>query len=329
MADIPPKQQVNGSETIRMGQTEGLPRIEENGGMGDGSPYGDSAYHGAALARRRPDAEDQAFAILKAFQDYMERERNRAQHRSTTLIMAFAALLAITVAGFAAIWFTTMRGMQGTQSDLLKAALAAREATAAPQVDIASAVASAVEKANAGQSAAIAAAVAQAEKAAADRDAAANAAEAERAAAAKAFDERLAEERRKAAEAASAKEAALAKSIADLNAAIEGVRKDNERLRRDNEALRAAKAAPKAAPRTAQNPPAPQPAAASPSGPSDQSAADIPLRARVETIAPKITIKRPAPPKGYAAKSIVLPVGEKGESQVNWRLLIPTEAPAQ
>lgn len=354
MAEIPPKQPVNGSETIRMGQTEGLPRIDESANTADTPPYPEAARYGA-VARRQPGGEDQAFAILKAFQDYMENERQRAQRRTTTVILSFAALFAVIVAGFAVIWLSTMSGMQETQADLIKTAMATREAPPAQQIDVAAAIATAVEKANAGQSAAIAAAVAQAEKAAADREAAAKAGEAERAATAKAVEERLAEERKKDAEAASAKEAALAKSIADLSAMIEGVRKDNEQLRKDNEALRAAKAAAKL-PAMPKKPvpkaPVPQPAqlsntakSPSPAGNNDAGSAtgnpadtapqtttpadDFPLRAKIEMVAPKITVKRPAPPKGFSAKTVPLPVGEKGDGQINWHLLIPTEATAK
>lgn len=353
MAEIPPKQPVNGSETIRMGQTEGLPRIDESANTADTPPYSEAARYGA-VARRQSGGEDQAFAILKAFQDYMENERQRAQRRTTTIILSFAALFAVIVAGFAVIWLSTMSGMQETQADLIKAAVASREAPQAPQIDVAAAIATAVEKANAGQSAAIAAAVAQAEKAAADREAAAKASEAERAATAKAVEERLAEERKKDAEAASAKEAALAKSIADLSAMIEGVRKDNEQLRKDNEALRAEKAAAKPAmpKKPVPKAPVPQPAqpsntakSPSPAGNNDAesatgnpadtapqtttSADDFPLRAKIEMVAPKITVKRPAPPKGFSAKTVPLPVGEKGDGQINWHLLIPTEATAK
>lgn len=353
MAEIPPKQPVNGSETIRMGQTEGLPRIDESANTAETPPYSDAARYGA-VARRQSGGEDQAFAILKVFQDYMENERQRAQRRTTTVILSFAALFAVIVAGFAVIWLSTMSGMQETQADLIKAAVASREAPQAPQIDVAAAIATAVEKANAGQSAAIAAAVAQTEKAAADREAAAKATEAERAATAKAAEERLAEERKKDAEAASAKEAALAKSIADLSAMIEGVRKDNEQLRKDNEALRAEKAAAKPALPKKPLPKAsvPQPAqpsntakSPSPAGNNDAesatgnpadtapqtktSADDFPLRAKIEMVAPKITVKRPAPPKGFSAKTVPLPVGEKGDGQINWHLLIPTEATAK
>lgn len=354
MAEIPPKQPVNGSETIRMGQTEGLPRIDESANTAETPPYSEAARYGA-VARRQSGGEDQAFAILKAFQDYMENERQRAQRRTTTVILSFAALFAVIVAGFAVIWLSTMSGMQETQADLIKAAVASREAPQAPQIDVAAAIATAVEKANAGQSAAIAAAVAQAEKAAADREAAAKATEAERAATAKAAEERLAEERKKDAEAASAKEAALAKSIADLSAMIEGVRKDNEQLRKDNEALRAEKAVakPPAMPKKpVPKASVPQPAqlsntakSPSPAGNNDAGSAtgnpadtapqttpaedDFPLRAKIEMVAPKITVKRPAPPKGFSAKTVPLPVGEKGDGQINWHLLIPTEATAK
>lgn len=353
MAEIPPKQPVNGSETIRMGQTEGLPRIDESANTADTPPYSEAARYGA-VARRQPGGEDQAFAILKAFQDYMENERQRAQRRTTTVILSFAALFAVIVAGFAVIWLSTMSGMQETQADLIKTAMATREAPPAQQIDVAAAIATAVEKANAGQSAAIAAAVAQAEKAAADREAAAKAGEAERAATAKAIEERLADERKKDAEAAYAKEAALAKSIADLSAMIEGVRKDNEQLRKDNEALRAEKAAAKPAlpKKPVPKAPVPQPAqpsntakSTSPAGNNDAGSAtgnpadtapqtttpadDFPLRAKIEMVVPKITVKRPAPPKGFSAKTVPLPVGEKGDGQINWHLLIPTEATAK
>lgn len=314
-----------------MGQTGGLPHYDGPGSGPGYAPRGDADGGYGALARRQPEGGDPAMAILKAFQDYMEHERQRAQRRTTTAVVAFSALLVLVVVGFAAMWMSTMGRMQNSQSDLMRAALAVREERqpASPPVDVAAAIASAV---------------AQTEKSAAERAAAEKAArdsEAERLAearrqadvkAAGALEERLAAERKKAAAEAAAKEAEVAKALKALNEAVEAARRDNEALRKDNAALRAASGNP-------------APAAAKPVADtqhsSDNPASPAPTRgkpffneppvAKVGTIAPPITIKRAAPPKGYShdTLSIPVPVGEGGAGQVNWRLFLPSELPAQ
>jgi len=332
MADIPPRQQVNGSETIRMGQTDGLPHY-------DSPDSANSAYReippSASLARRRPDAEDGAYAILKAFQDYMEHERQRSQRRTTALVAVLAVVFLALVAGFGAIWFTTMNGMQGTQANLIQAALAMRdgETRQSPQIDIAAAIEAAAGKA----------------------------AENERAAAARLLEERLAAERRKDAEEAVARETALDGTIKQLNSMIEEVRRENEALRKETEALRASRAKPVAQryapPRPAKPaapasvaPPAPVeagPAAEQTAPEQSPEAAHAPEateikpapkpatpkpqqgHAIVATEAPAVKIKRPAPPRGYSSNSIPIPVGEKGDGQVGWRLFLPTEIPSE
>ncbi len=349
MPDIPPRQQVNGSETIRMGQTDGLPHY-------DSPDAAHSAYREipqqAALARRQPDAEDGAYAILKAFQDYMEHERQRSQRRTTALFAVLAVVFLALVAGFGAIWFTTMNGMQGTQANLIQAALAMREREPRQpaQIDIAAAIEAAAGKA----------------------------AENERAAAARILDERLAAERRKDDEDAVAREAALDGTIRQLNSMIEEVRKDNDAIRKENEAirrdndalrreteaLRASRVKP-VAPRAAHAPlpaipaapapaapdPAPEQAAPAPA-PGTTAPADAPGAAAqnaaaakpaqqpatpkpqqghaiVATETPALKIKRPAPPRGYSSNSLQIPVGEKGDGQVPWRLFLPTEIPSE
>lgn len=356
MQEMPPRQQVNGSETIRMGQPGGLPNFNDPNEAGDDAAYGEVPRYGT-LARRTQAGDDAQLAILKAFQDYMERERQRAQRRTNTVIIACAVLLTVLVAGFFAIWFSTMHGMQETQSDLLKAALSANE-NRQPPVDVAAAIASAVDKATAGQAAAIreaaeSARIAALEKAAAEseaakarEEAAAKAAaeaeakaRAERDAATREFEARLAEERRKAEANADAKESALAETLKKLNETIESVKEDNDKLRKDNEALRAAaKKAPAQKPVAAPAKPAATPAkpaqaakpdpkapAASPSAkPAVKPAA--PIRqpdgtAIVADVSPAVSVKRPPSPAGFEPASIPLPVGDKG--QVSWRVMIP------
>lgn len=338
MADIPPRQQVSGSDTIRMGQTKGLPQYRDPNAA-QRSATQRAEVRTEALARRTPENNDQAFAILKAFQDYLEHERQRAQRRTAIAITVFSVLLVTVIISFIAVWLSTMGSMQGTQTDLLRMALAAREEREAAhtQADISATV-----------NAAVAQAVAQAEREAnekAAREKALREAEdARRAAEAEALEKRLAEERRKNAEEAAAKEAALAQALKSLNETVEALRKDNDMLRgrisrpstaapaqRQPQPAQATQATgapkPAAAKSAAQNN-APSAASETPA-PSAQPAAPKKNVAQVGTIVPPLTIKRPVPPKGYAAESITIPVGQDGASQVNWRLLLPNELPAQ
>lgn len=380
MADIPPRQQVSGSDTIRMGQSEGLPKFDDPAASREDPVYRETAAYGTLARRPTTTADDPAFAILKAFQDYMEHERQRAQRRTTAVIISFAALLVILTIGFFAIWFSTMHGMQGTQNDLIKAAIAARE-NSEPKVDVAAAIATAVEKATSAQNAAITAAAAQAEKLAAERAAAernaekvaadaAKAIEEERIRAAKELDERLAAERKKNEEASAAKEAALAKALEKLGSTIEAVKKDNDKLRKDNEALKAVAtakpavatakpavatskptAATAAQPQASAKPtatsgkqagsgaaPAPSAKPAAPAKPAAKQAPAVrpappvevpPGKAVVAEVKPEITVKRPAPPKGFSAETFTLPVGDKGESQITWHMMVPNELPKE
>ena len=347
MSEAPPRQQVNGSETIRMGASDGLPHYSDPNAPYEapaGAPPGatPSAPPGTSYVALRPaPGQSDAYAILKAFQDYMELERQRAQRRTTLVACCFAAVLALVVAGFAAIWFSTMRDLQGTQASLINATLASQQ----PQVDVGAAIATAVEKATAGQSAAIASAIAAAEKSAAERaeaekaaqkaaeeaaraaleKAAAERAEAEKAAQEKAAAERAALEKaaaeKEAKEAAerAARDAEVTAALAKMTAALEAVRKDNEALRRDNDALRRSAGASGSGSAGA------RPAAAKPAGALSPASATPVVNARVETIAPVPRIKRPAPPKGFAAESLTVPVGEKLDGQVNWRLFLPSD----
>lgn len=345
-----------------MNQTDGLPHFNDPSETGEEQGYRETPQYGA-LAKRRPAGEEGPYEILKAFQDYVERERQRAQRRTNTVIISFTALLAVIVIGFFAIWFSTMHGMQGTQADLLKAAISANE-NRQPPVDVAAAIASAVEKATENQAAAIRAAAESAEKAAMEKAAALRAAEAaaakaaeeaaakareeaarardaaeakareEREAATREFEARLAEERKKSEADAAAKEAALAEALKKLNDTIESVREDNDKLRKDNEALRTA-ATQKPAPKPAAKPAAPaKPAAqapAKPAAPAKPVTKVAPPVKPVEGVAvvaevtPEVTIRRPQAPAGYEAASMPLPVGEKGQGQVSWRLMLPSE----
>lgn len=370
MADIPPRQQVNGSETIRVDQSGGLPHYDDPYAHQPQPPYGDvPPGYGAVVPRNESGAGDGAYAILKVFQDYMERERQRAQRRTNTVIVAFAALFAIVSAGFFAIWFSTMHGMQGTQNDLIRAALAAREDTGS-KADVAAAISAALEKAAEGQRATVEAAIAKAELAAREK-AASEAAMEERArtekefearleAERKAADERLAAERaasdarleaeREAAKKAARLDAERDATIDGLKAAIEALKKDNENLRSETakaSARQAAKPVPAAAATTAPQPPTAPTRPSSTTGrttaPGKPAAADRPAtaaraaapvvapqgKAIVAEVSPEITIKRPAPPKGFSTESVVLPVGKDRESQVSWHLLMPDTLPKE
>jgi hypothetical protein len=98
MHDIPPKQTVNGTpiaspDAGRNAGFDSLPPIPP-GGFADSEPGALVSVHNAAL-HANPDS----FPVLKAFQDYLEAERNSARKRVVMLSVFFVSLMAVVVAG--------------------------------------------------------------------------------------------------------------------------------------------------------------------------------------------------------------------------------------
>lgn len=361
MAEVPPRQQVNGTDAVQMNAADGLPHYNDPNATTPGPGY--APADGAFVALRSQNGAGDALAILKAFQEYMDAEKQRAQRRTAVVAYSLAALLALVIAGFFMMWFSTVRGLQNTQTALISATLEKQQA--APAVDVNAAIAAAVEKVRAEQ----AAALAEAEKARLEQAAAAakaQAAAAEKAAQDKAAADKAAMDAVTAARAE--QDAAFAKVLEKMNATLEAVKKDNESLRaavRDAAAEKlaakpaapAATAKPASPPADKPQPPAPPvkpgqpatapqtvPAPAAPAQPAsqvhstttepqvaEQPAASPPAAvqptqyAEVRTIAPEIKIKRPAPPKGFTSDTLPIPLGKDGAKQVNWSVLLPNE----
>ncbi len=189
-----------------------------------------------------------AFPVLKAFQDYLESERQRARNRMMTLSIVFAVVIVAVVGAFALFWYSSMHGVQDTNRQLLEAAL--KRANAEPPAPVvvqpaqpsaaetAKVIAEAVSKAQSDQSAVFAKSLeglnasleslrrdnaemraeierekAAAAKAAAEREAA------EKAAAERAVAEEKARAAKEEAEKAAAQKAAAAKAVAQKVAA--------------------------------------------------------------------------------------------------------------
>ncbi len=228
----------------------------------------------------------------------------------TTLGVVFAIVIVAVVAAFTAIWFSTMKGMQDTNAQLLEAAL--KKATAEPQpvvvqppqpsaAETAKAVADAVARAQSEQSAVFAKTLEglNASLDAMRKDNAEMKAEIERgkAAAEKAEADRVAAEKA-AAEKAAAEKAAAEKAAAERAAAAKAAAEKPA-------AEKAATSAPQTTPTT-------QTAA---KRPAEAKQAPAPLQV------PKYDA--PPPPEGFSqdAMGIRLP---KEPRPVSWRIYVPT-----
>ena len=144
MSDVPPKQPVTGTDSVRMNTGASLPPFQ--GATTDPDPVpvtptssatGAGMSASAALVSMHNAASQaggDAFPVLKAFQDYLESERQRARRRMTTLSVVFAIVTVAVIGAFALIWLSTMRGMQDTNRQLLDAAL--KRANAEPPAPV-------------------------------------------------------------------------------------------------------------------------------------------------------------------------------------------------
>ena len=256
MSDVPPKQPVKGTDSVRMNTGAAFPPYQGANADPDPVPVtpaspGPGMSASAALVSMHNAASQaggDAFPVLKAFQDYLESERQRARNRMMTLSIVFAVVIVAVVGAFALFWYSSMRGVQDTNRQLLEAAL--KRANAEPPVPVvvqppqpsaaetAKVIAEAVSKAQSDQSAVFAKSLeglnasleslrrdnaemraeierekAAAAKAAAEREAA------EKAAAERAVAEEKARAAKEEAEKAAAQKAAAAKAVAQKVAA--------------------------------------------------------------------------------------------------------------
>ena len=135
--DIPPKQTLGGSAippTSGSAEYESLPPHTDP--LGGVHPHALVSVHDPSL-----HGDAGAFPVLKAFQDYLETERQQARKRLVTLTAFFVSLMAIVVGGFIVAFiflFNRMDKQQSRldqqQSRLLEAALQERKAPPAPVV---------------------------------------------------------------------------------------------------------------------------------------------------------------------------------------------------
>lgn len=108
MPDVPPKQPVTGVDSVRMDPPSGLPPVGDSAAQA-AEPFrpqadplpsaGIVALHGSAS-----QISPEAFPVLKAFQDYLESERQRASKRVALLSCVFAAVIIFLLGAFALIY---------------------------------------------------------------------------------------------------------------------------------------------------------------------------------------------------------------------------------
>lgn len=108
MPDVPPKQPVTGVDSVRMAPPSGLPPVDNQTAQA-AEPFrpqadplpsaGIVALHGSAS-----QISPEAFPVLKAFQDYLESERQRASKRVALLSCVFAVVIIFLLGAFALIY---------------------------------------------------------------------------------------------------------------------------------------------------------------------------------------------------------------------------------
>jgi hypothetical protein len=134
MNDIPPKQTVNGIPFASpdAGLNTGFNSLPPTGGHGEDMPGALVSVHNAAL-----HANADSFPVLKAFQDYLEAERNSARRRVVMLSVFFVSLMAVVVAGLIIVGIFVFKNMARqqdaaarTQDLLLQTVLQQRNAAA-------------------------------------------------------------------------------------------------------------------------------------------------------------------------------------------------------
>ena len=345
MSDVPPKQPVTGTDSVRMDTNAGLPPFRGTNADSDPVPVtpasprpGAGMSASAALVSMHNAASQaggDAFPVLKAFQDYLESERQRARNRMMTLSIVFAVVIVAVVGAFALFWFSSMRGVQDTNRQLLEAAL--KRANAEPPAPVvvqpaqpsaaetAKVIAEAVTKAQSDQSAAFAKTLeglntsleslrrdnaemraeierekAAAEKAAAEREAA------EKAAAERAIAEEKARAAREEAEKAAAQKAAAEKESAQKVAqkvTVTEERPSSSEPQMVSSATQTSPEAPTATAAAKQTPP--------------------PATKPAELVIPKYDA--PPPPTGFSQDVMAVRL-QKEPRPISWRVYVPMHA---
>lgn len=126
--DIPPKQTLSGSAIPPAGSAEYDPLPPHADPLGGAHPHALVSVHDPSLHG------DGAFPVLKAFQDYLETERQQARKRLVTLTAFFVSIMALVIGGFIVAFIFLFNRMDKQQSRLLEAALQERKAPPAAVV---------------------------------------------------------------------------------------------------------------------------------------------------------------------------------------------------
>jgi hypothetical protein len=98
MSDIPPKQPVSGTASARVESACGLPPLPH----ADQPPDIDATGALISLHQAATQSGPDSFPVLKAFQEYLESERQRARRRVTLITSLFAGIIVVLVAAFLA-----------------------------------------------------------------------------------------------------------------------------------------------------------------------------------------------------------------------------------
>jgi hypothetical protein len=131
--NIPPKQTLSGMSGAPPEGSAGYDHLPPADPLHGGMPQ-----HGLVL--HDPSHGDaNSFPVLKAFQDYLEMERQQARKRLVTLTVFFVSLMTLVVAGFIVAFIFMFNNMSRREDRLMDAALQQRRdvppaaaATAAP-----------------------------------------------------------------------------------------------------------------------------------------------------------------------------------------------------
>lgn len=128
MPDVPPKQPVTGVDSVRMEPPSGLPPVNDPAQQA-AEPFrtpvdplpsaGVVAIHGGAS-----QISPEAVPVLKAFQEYLESERQRASKRVIVLSCVFAGVIVFLLGAFALIYLKgqdRQERAQDRQDSLLQA----------------------------------------------------------------------------------------------------------------------------------------------------------------------------------------------------------------
>jgi len=112
MNTVPPKQTPNEAPHAQVGAPE-MPRFDQ--------PH--------ALVSMHDQGDAGSFPVLKAFQDYLEQERQQARKRLVTLTIFFSCVLTLVVGGFIAAFVYLIGHMNQREDRLLDITLQERKAT--------------------------------------------------------------------------------------------------------------------------------------------------------------------------------------------------------